>query len=127
MQVLLVLPFLGPLSFEIRSCLQKCSKNYIPYCLLKVVYQFKSRISNLFKFKDVVNTRLSSHIVYKFICSCCNTTYYGQTQKHFLWELLSICVLHLWLVNLLKRPKHLLFLICYWMVIKLVLTIFQYF
>ena len=31
-QVLLVLPFLGPLSFEIRSRLQKCLKNYIPYC-----------------------------------------------------------------------------------------------
>ena len=29
--------FLGPLSFEIRSCLHKCFKNYIPYCSLKVV------------------------------------------------------------------------------------------
>ena len=35
---LLVLPFLGLLSFEIRSRLQKCLKNYIPYCSLKVVY-----------------------------------------------------------------------------------------
>ena len=67
-QVLLVLPFLGTLSFEIRSRLQKCFKNYIPYCLLKVVYQYRSRISNLFNFKDIVNTKLSSHIVYKFIC-----------------------------------------------------------
>ena len=74
---------LGPLSFEIRSRLQKCLKNYIPYCSLKVVYQSKSRISNLFHFKDVVNTKLSSHIVHKFMCSCCNTTYYGQTQRHF--------------------------------------------
>ena len=62
-QVLLVLPFLGPLSFQIRSRLQKCLKNYIPYCSLKVVYQSKSIISNLFHFKDVVNTKLSSHIV----------------------------------------------------------------
>ena len=82
-QVLLVLPFLGPLSFEIRSRLQKCLKNYIPYCSLKVAYQSKSRISNLFHLKDVVNTKLSSHIVYKFMCSCCNATYFGQTQRHF--------------------------------------------
>ena len=82
-QVLLVLPFLGPLSFEIRSRLQKCFKNYIPYCSLKVAYQSRSRISNLFNFKDVVNTKLSSHIVYKFMCSCSNATYYGQTQRHF--------------------------------------------
>ena len=82
-QVLLVLPFLVPLSFEIMSHLQKCFKNYIHYCSLKVVYQSRSRISNLFKFKDIVNSKLSSHIVYKFMCSCCNTTYYGQTQRHF--------------------------------------------
>ena len=73
---------LGPLSFEIWSHLQKCFKNYIPYCSLKLVHQSKSRISNLFNFKDVVNTKLSSHIVYTFMCSCCNATYYGQTQRH---------------------------------------------
>ena len=83
-QALLVLPFLSPLSFEITSRLQKCFKNYIPYCSLKVVYQSKSRISNLFNFKDVVNTTLSSHILQKFMCTCCNATYYGQTQRHFL-------------------------------------------
>ena len=82
-QVWLVLPFLGPLSFEIRSRLQKCFKNYILYSSLKVVYQSRSRISNLFNFKDVVNTKLSSHIVYKFMCSCCNATYFGQTQRNF--------------------------------------------
>ena len=49
-QVLLVLLFLRPLSFEIRSRLQKCLKNYIPYCSLEAVYQSKSRISNLFHF-----------------------------------------------------------------------------
>ena len=78
----LVLPFVGPLSFEIRSRLQKCFKNYIPYCSLKVVCQSRSRISNLFSFKESVNTKLSSHIIYKFMCSCCNATY-GQTQRHF--------------------------------------------
>ena len=43
----------------------------------------KSKISNLFHFKNVVNTKLSSHIVYKFMCSCCKATYYGQIQTHF--------------------------------------------
>ena len=58
-------------------------KDYISYYSLKVVYQSRRRISNLFNFKDVVNTKLSSHIVYKFMCSCSNATYYGQTQRHF--------------------------------------------
>ena len=80
-QVLLVLPFLRPLSFEFRSHLQRYFKNYMPYRSLKVVYQSRNRISNLFNFKDAVNTKLSSHIVYKFMCSCCNATCYGQTQR----------------------------------------------
>ena len=43
-QVLLVLPFLGHLSFKIRSHLRKRYKNYFPYCSLKVVYQSRGRI-----------------------------------------------------------------------------------
>ena len=50
-QVLIVLPILGPLSFEIRSHLQKCFRNYISYCSLKIVYQCKIRISNLLTLK----------------------------------------------------------------------------
>ena len=82
--VKLVLPFLGHLSFEIRSCLQKCFKNYIPHCTLKVVYQSKKRISNLFYCKNVANTKLGWHLFYQLMCRCCNATYYGQTQRQFL-------------------------------------------
>ena len=81
-EVLLVLLFLGPLSFAIRSRLQKCFKNYSSYCSLKVVYQSRRRISSLLNFKDVVSTTLTSLIVYEFLCSCCNKTYYGQAQRH---------------------------------------------
>ena len=69
--------------------LQKCFKNYIPKCLLKVAYQSKNKIASVFDFKDVVNTKLNTHIVYKFMCSCCKAAYYDQTQIHF-GELLSI-------------------------------------
>ena len=37
----------------------------------------------MFNFKHVVNTRLSSHIVYKFIYGYCNAIYYSQTQRYF--------------------------------------------
>ena len=48
----------------------------------------------MFNFKDVVTTKLSSHIVVMcsccnavvmshIMCSCCNATYYDQTQIHF--------------------------------------------
>ena len=57
-----------------------------------MVYQFKNRIANLHNSEDVLNTKLSSHIVYKFMSSCCNGTYYQtqlkdilfvRTSKHF--------------------------------------------
>ena len=48
-----------------------------------LVFQLKNRIVNLLNFKDVFNTKLRSHTVYKFMCSCCNATYYGQTQTFF--------------------------------------------
>ena len=80
-----------------------------PLLFIKGGVEVQNRVSNLFNFKDVVNTKLSSHIVYKFMCSCCNATYHGQTQRYFLRELLSICLLHLRLGNLLKRSRNLLF------------------
>ena len=42
-----------------------------------------SRIYNFLNFKNVANTKLSSHIVYKFMCSCYNATHYGKAQQHF--------------------------------------------
>ena len=39
-------------------------------------------MSNLFRFKDSIPKELRSHIVYKFLCSNCNITYYGETERH---------------------------------------------
>ena len=57
--------------------------------------------------KQVVNTIVSSHIVYKFICSCCNAIYYCQTQRHFFVrasEHLGITPLTGKFVKTLKKP-----------------------
>ena len=48
-----------------------------------LVFQPKNRKVNLLNFKDVYHTKLRSHTVYKFMCSCYNATYYGQTQTFF--------------------------------------------
>ena len=104
-QILLVFHFLVPLFFEIRSRLQKCFKNYIPYYLSKVVYQSKSGTSNLFNFKDVANTRLCSHVICKFMYSSCYITCGGQTQRSFFVrasEHLSIAPLT---GKFVKKPK----------------------
>ena len=57
--------------------------SYIPYSSLKVVYQSKNRLFRVFQVKDkIADCKLSLHLVHKFLCRSCNTTYYGQTQRH---------------------------------------------
>ena len=39
-------------------------------------------MSNLFRIKDSIPKELRSHIVYKFLFSNSNITYYGKTERH---------------------------------------------
>ena len=54
----------------------------LPQCNIKVIFQSKNRLSNLFKFKDSIPLYLRSHAIYKFQCSNCNINYYGETERH---------------------------------------------
>ena len=82
-QLLIVLPFLGAQSVLFRKRLQSCIRNTVPYCSLRIVFQSKTRLSSLFRFKDIIPKEISSHLVYKFTCSCCNAAYYGESERHF--------------------------------------------
>ena len=54
----------------------------LPQCNIKVIFQSKNRLSNLFRFKDSIPKEVRSHIAYKFLCSNCNITYYDETERH---------------------------------------------
>ena len=83
-QLLIVLPFLGAQSFLVRKRLQSCIRNYLPYCSLRVPFQSKARISSLFRYEDIIPKEIiSSHFVHKFMCGCCNATYYEESERHF--------------------------------------------
>ena len=49
---------------------------------MRIAFQSKTRLSSLFKFKDSIPKYLRSHAIYKCLCSCCNATYYGETERH---------------------------------------------
>ena len=80
--VLIVLPFLGQFSLNLRSRLYNCFNKTLTQCDIKIVFQSKNRLSDLFRFKESTPKELRSHIVYKFLCSNCNITYYGETERH---------------------------------------------
>ena len=82
-QLLIGLPFLSAHSFLVRKPLQSCIRNTIPYCSLKIFFQSKTKLSSLFWFKDIIPKEVSSYLVYKFTCSCCNATYNGESERHF--------------------------------------------
>ena len=81
-ELLVVLPFLGTFSLNLRKRLYKSVSKSLPQCNIKVIFQSKNRLSSLFKFKDSIPLYLPSHLIYKFKCSNCNITYYSQTERH---------------------------------------------
>ena len=82
-QLIITLPYLGKLSLQIRTRINRIMKNKLPYCNVQFVFQTKCKISNFFTFKDKIPLVLRSGIVYKFQCGSCNATYYGKTKRHF--------------------------------------------
>ena len=81
-QLLIILPFLGHLSFETRNRLNSCIRTQLLSCSLRIAFQSKTRLSSLFKFKESIPKYLRSYLIYKFSCSCCNATYFGENERH---------------------------------------------
>ena len=81
--LLLVLPYLGKMSLQIRTKINRIMKAKILHCNLRIVFQTKCKINTFFQFKDKIPLFLRSGIVYKFKCGGCNATYYGKTKRHF--------------------------------------------
>ena len=81
-ELLIILPFLGTMSSNLKRKLQTSIRNSLPQCNIKIILKSTKRLSALFRFKDVIPKELRSHLVYKFSCSSCNATYYGKTERH---------------------------------------------
>ena len=81
--LMIVLPYLGKLSLQIRSRINRVIRNKLPHCNLRIGFQTKCKLINFFTFKDKIPVFLRSGIVYKFKCGSCNATYYGKTKRHF--------------------------------------------
>ena len=83
-EFLLVLPFLGHSSLEIKNNLTKCFRELLPFSKLKIVFKTSRRLSSVFSFKDKIPKSLVSGIIYKFTCAECNLSYIGCTKRY--WE-----------------------------------------
>ena len=77
------LPFLGCESLKIKKQLQTIVKTCCKNIKLRVIFNSKTRLSNLFNFKDKITDDLKSLVLYKYTCRICKNTYLGKCKRHF--------------------------------------------
>ena len=67
---------------QLRTCLVNSieSNQVIKF---KVIFQSPCKLNLLFCYKDSLQKKIRSDIVYKYMCSNCKVTYYGKTYCHF--------------------------------------------
>ena len=81
-EVFLTLPYLGTMSSKLKPELRTRFKNSLPHCNIKIILKPTNHLSSLFHFNNVIPKELQSHLIYKFLCSNCNVTYYRKTERH---------------------------------------------
>ena len=57
--LLLVLPYLGPLSLQIRTKLRKSLKGILNCCKLQIVFKSQNKLAKAFSFKDHIPKELN--------------------------------------------------------------------
>ena len=81
--VTISLPYLGLDSLRIKKQLQNIIKTCCHGVRLRIIFSSKTRLGNLFNFKDRIPDDLKSLVLYKYTCRMCNHTYLGKCKRHF--------------------------------------------
>ena len=77
-----VLPYIGNTLFDLRTSLRRTIGRGLLHCKLKVIFRSKCRLNNLLGFKDSLEKKIRSRIIYRHTCSDCKVTCYGKTSHH---------------------------------------------
>ena len=82
-ELICVLPYLSKASIDLRTRLRRTVERNLLFCKLKIIFRYKCRLNTLFRFKDSIEKKIRSGIIYLYTCSNCKVTYYGKTFRHF--------------------------------------------
>ena len=74
----LVLPYIGTISLQTGTKLQKPIKGVLNCCRLQVIFESQNKLCNNFRVKDPVPQVLTLGMVCKFQCRLCNEFYYVE-------------------------------------------------
>ena len=76
-------PFLGKRAMQLKTLLVNSVEINLKFCKLKVIFHSPCKLNSLFRYKDSLQEKICSDIVYRYMCSNCKVTYYGKTYCHF--------------------------------------------
>ena len=88
-ELICVLLCLTKASLDSRTRLRRTIEMNLPFCKLKISFRSKCRLNTLFHFKDSLEKKIRSGIIYRYRCSNCNVTYYGKPSITFIPEQLN--------------------------------------
>ena len=63
--------------------LKEIVARFYPQIDLRMIFSNRNTIANMFPFKDRVPLKLRSNVVYNYTCGICNSSYIGETKRHF--------------------------------------------
>ena len=102
-ELVFVLPYLGKASLDLRIKLRRTIQRNLPFSKLKIIFRSQCGLNTLLHFKDSLEKKIHSGIIYRCRCSNCNFPYYGKTFRHFYTK----AVEHMGISNLTgKRLKN---------------------
>ena len=67
---------------QLRTRLVISIESNLKFCKLKVIFQAPCKLNSLFRYKDSLQQKFCSDIVYRYMRSNCKVTYYGKTYCH---------------------------------------------
>ena len=71
-ELICVLPFLGKRSMQLRTRLVNSIESNLKFCKLEVIFQSPCKLNSLFRYKDSLQKKIRSDIVYRYMCSNCH-------------------------------------------------------
>ena len=68
---------------SLRTRLANSIESNLKFFKLKVIFQSPCKLNSLFCYKDSLQKKIHSDIVYRYVFSNRKVTYYGKTYRHF--------------------------------------------
>ena len=82
--VYMSLPFMGDHSYHCKKQLSLLINKYFPQVDFRCIFVNNNIVSSFFPFKDQIPLMMSSNIIYKYSCGQCQSSYIGETHRHFI-------------------------------------------